>query len=204
MTRYSDAIELQKQVAPQVIDADEFARLENICAVDVAYDKAHAYCAAVTMSRAGDFIESASSTSAIESPYVPGLLLLRESPPIFHTLKLLKKNYDILLVDGHGQLHPRRCGIACYIGVKLDKPTIGVAKSLLCGTIRSDGRIEIDGRIFGHAIGTQRKKLYVSVGHRVSLDTAASLVLELGQGSTPEVIKQADIMSKSLKREDSG
>ena len=127
--------------------------------------------------------------------------MLRESPPIFHTLELLKQDYDVLLVDGHGQLHPRRCGIACYVGVKLDKPTIGIAKSLLCGTVRSNGRIEIDGRILGHALGNQRRQLYVSVGHRFSLDTAVSLVLDIGQGSAPEVVKQADILSRSLKRE---
>ena len=128
MTRYSDAIELQKQLARQVGDRDDFAGIKNICAVDVAYDVKNAYCSAVMMSRSGQHIESANSKSAVESPYLPGFLMLRESPPIFRTLKMLKHDYDLLLVDGHGELHPRKCGIACHLGVTLDKPTIGVAK----------------------------------------------------------------------------
>jgi deoxyribonuclease V len=199
MTRYSDAIELQKRIATKVVDTDDFQRIENICAVDVAYDKTHAYCSAVTMSRAGELIESASSTSAIEYPYIPGLLMLREAPPAFRTLKLLKKGYDVLLIDGHGQLHSRRCGIACYVGVKLDKPTIGIAKSLLCGSVLTDGRIELGGKVLGQAIGTGRKKLYVSVGHKISLRTSVSLVQELGNGAVPEAMRMADANSKKEK-----
>jgi deoxyribonuclease V len=199
MTRYSDAIELQKRIAAKVVDTDDFQKIENICAVDVAYDNKNAYCCAVTMLRAGEIIEFASSTSAIEYPYIPGLLMLREAPPIFGTLKLLKKDYDVLLVDGHGQLHPRHCGIACYVGVELDKPTIGIAKSLLCGSIMKDARIELGGRILGHAIGTGRKKLYVSVGHKISLGTSLSLVQELGNGAMPEAMRMADANSKKEK-----
>lgn len=199
MTRYSDAVELQKKIAAQVIDRNEIETLENICAVDVAYDKEKAYCSAVLMSRSGKLIEVVNSASAIEYPYVPGLLMLRESPPIFRTLRFLKKDYDVLLVDGHGRLHPRRCGIASYVGVKLGKPTIGIAKSLLCGTVRSDSKIELDGQILGQAIGKGRKKLYVSVGHKISLDTAISLVSELGNGGIPEAMRLADANSKKEK-----
>ena len=98
-----------------------------------------------------------------------------------------------MLVDGHGLLHPRKCGLACYIGVTIDKPTIGIAKSLLCGTIRPDGFIELDGEILGYAIN---KKLYISVGHRITLKTAISLVKENGI----EPLRLADINSKKKKR----
>jgi deoxyribonuclease V len=201
MSSYSDAAKLQRQVASQVIDTDAFDEIKNVCAVDVAYDAKKAYCSAVVMSRVGEHLESVSSISEIKYPYVPGFLMLREGPPIFRTLKKLKNDYDLILVDGHGQLHPRRCGIACYVGVKLDKPTIGIAKSLLCGTVSDDGSIALGGQILGKVIGTGRKKLYVSVGHRVSLATAAALVTELGKGNNPEVMKQADALSKSKKRE---
>jgi deoxyribonuclease V len=201
MSSYSDAAKLQRQVASQVIDTDAFDEIKNVCAVDVAYDAKKAYCSAVVMSRVGEHLESVSSISEIKYPYVPGFLMLREGPPIFRTLKKLKNDYDLILVDGHGQLHPRRCGIACYVGVKLDKPTIGIAKSLLCGTVSDDGSIALGGQILGKVIGTGRKKLYVSVGHRVSLATAAALVTVLGKGNNPEVMKQADALSKSKKRE---
>ena len=144
MSSYSDAAELQRQVASRVVDADAFDKITNICAVDVAYDAEKAYCSAVVMSRAGGHLESVNSISDVDYPYVPGFLMLREGPPIFRTLKKLKNDYDLMFVDGHGQLHPRRCGIACYVGVKLDKPTIGIAKSLLCGTVEGDGSIALD------------------------------------------------------------
>ena len=115
MTRYSDAVRLQEQIAKQVIDADDFGDLKNICAVDVAYDDRTAYCSAVIMSKSGEPVETADSASPIEYPYVPGLLMLREAQPVIRTLKRLENDYDLLLVDGHGLLHPRRCGIACYL-----------------------------------------------------------------------------------------
>jgi deoxyribonuclease V len=200
MTRYDEAVKLQLQIARRVIDRDDFGEIKSICAVDVAYDDRNAYCSAVVMSRSGEQIESASALSTIESPYVPGLLMLRESPPILRTLEKLRSGYDLLLVDGHGLLHPRKCGIACYLGVKLDKPTIGIAKSLLCGTIKSKGSIEFDGEILGRTIGKGRKMLYISVGHRISLGSAVYLVLELGKGATPKAMKQADANSKEFKK----
>lgn len=199
-TRYSDAVKLQREIAKQVVDRDDFGKIKSICAVDVAYDGSNAYCSAVVTSRSGEHIESANSKSRIDSPYIPGLLMLREYPPIVRTLGKLRNGYDLLLVDGHGLLHPRRCGIACYLGVKLDKPAIGIAKSLLCGKVKSNGSVELDGEILGHAIGGGKKKIYVSVGHRISLSTAISLILELGKGTTPEAMKQADANSKKEKK----
>src|SRR5207253_5249682 len=133
------------------------------------------------------------SKTKVTHPYVPGLLMLREADPIFQTVRMLKNDYDLLLVDGHGLLHPRKCGLACYVGVNLDKPTIGVAKSRLCGTIRLDGFIELRGEILGYSIS---KKLYVSVGHRVSLKTAIAILKEFGT----EPLRMADINSKIQKR----
>jgi len=200
MTRYDDAVKLQLQIARRVIDRDDFGEIKSICAVDAAYDDSNAYCSAVVMSKSGEPVESANTMSKIESPYVPGLLMLRESPPILRTLKELRNGYDLLLVDGHGLLHPRKCGIACYLGVRLDKPTIGIAKSLLCGTLKSKGSVELDGEILGHTIGEGRKMLYISVGHRISLGSAVSLVLELGKGAIPKAMKQADKNSKEFKK----
>lgn len=200
MTPLSDAARLQQEIAEQVVELDGQLQVSKICAADVAYDGQSAYCSAVVVSRSGEMLEYADLASAIEHPYVPGFLMLREAPPIFATLSKLESNYDLLLVDGHGRLHPRRAGIACYLGVKLGKPCIGVAKSLLCGTARSDGSIELDGLVLGHAIGSGKNSLYVSVGYRVSLSTAVSLVRELGKGGTPEALRLADSRSKMQKR----
>lgn len=194
---YANAITLQKNIAKKVVAAkDDFGEISSICGVDVAYmgSSNAAYCSAVIMDKnMQQLVESVDVQTIVKYPYVPGLLMLREAEPIFYTLKLLKNSYDLLLIDGHGLLHPRRCGLACYIGVSLDKPTIGVAKSRLCGTVRPDGFVELDGEILGYAIS---KKLYISVGHRVTLKTAITLVKELGI----EPLRLADINSRKNKK----
>ena len=195
---YTDAIRLQKNIAKKVVAAkDDFGKISSICGVDIAYggsDNNAAYCSAVIMPRnMQKLIECVDVQTIVKHPYVPGLLMLREAEPIFYTLKLLKNTYDLLLIDGHGLLHPRKCGLACYIGVTLDKPTIGVAKSRLCGTVRPDGFVELDGEILGYAIS---KKVYISVGHRMTLKTAIALVKELGI----EPLRLADINSRRMKK----
>ena len=194
---YADAIRLQKDIAKKVVVAeDDFEEISRICGVDIAYSASSnaAYCSAVIMDRnMQQLIESIDVQTSVKYPYVPGLLILREAEPIFYTLNLLKNNYDLLLIDGHGLLHPRKCGLACYIGVTLDRPTIGVAKSRLCGTVRPDGFVELDGEILGYAIS---KKLYISVGHRITLKTAIALVKELGI----EPLRLADINSRRKKK----
>ena len=194
---YANAITLQKNIAKKVVAAkDDFGEISSICGVDVAYRGSSnaAYCSAVIMDKnMQQLVESVDVQTIVKYPYVPGLLMLREAEPIFYTLKLLKNSYDLLLIDGHGLLHPRRCGLACYIGVTLDRPTIGIAKRRLCGTVRPDGFVELDGEILGYAIN---KKLYISVGHRVTLKTAITLVKELGI----EPLRLADINSRKNKK----
>jgi deoxyribonuclease V len=195
---YADAIRLQENIAKQVVATkDDFGRISSICGVDTAYGGSNsnaAYCSAVIMDRnMQKLVESVNVQTIVKYPYVPGLLMLREAEPIIYTLKSLKNTYDLLLIDGHGLLHPRKCGLACYIGVTIDKPTIGVAKSRLCGTVRPDGFVELDGEILGYAIS---KKLYISVGHRVTLKTAISLVRKFGI----EPLRLADINSRINKK----
>jgi deoxyinosine 3'endonuclease (endonuclease V) len=188
--KYGDAIRLQNEIAEKVVAYDDFDKIERVCGVDVAYDGDTAYCSAVVMEKS-KVVESVDAKSKATHPYIPGLLMLREAEPIFHTVNMLKNDYDLLLVDGHGQLHPRKCGLACYVGVTLDKPAVGVAKSRLCGTVRPDSFIELGREVLGYMLG----KCYVSVGHRVSLKTAIE-ILKLGT----EPLKLADINSKVQKR----
>lgn len=191
--KYDDAIKLQKEVAKKVVSKDDFDRIDRICGVDVAYSGDTAYCSAVVMGRNLKMVEAVDTETTVIHPYVSGLLILREAGPILHTLNKLKSGYDLLLVDGHGLLHPRKCGLACYVGVALDKPVIGVAKSRLCGTVRPDSFVEMGGKILGYALS---KKLYVSVGHRISLETAMAIVKEIGT----EPLRLADANSKMQKR----
>ena len=195
---YSEAIRLQKDVAKKVVSTkDDFGVINRICGVDIAYNGSNssnaAYCSAVIMDQnTHKLVESVDVQTVVKYPYVPGLLMLREAEPIFCTLKLLKNTYELLLIDGHGVLHPRKCGLACYIGVTLNKPTIGIAKSRLCGKVRSDRFVELHDEILGYAIS---KKLYISVGHRLTLKTAIALVKEFGI----EPLRLADINSRKNK-----
>ncbi len=197
-SKYDDIVKLQNEIAKKVLAADQHGRIELVCGVDVSYSNNMAHCSAVITNRDLQVVESVSSSGDIEHPYIPGLFMLRESGPILRTLKLLKNSYDLLLIDGHGQLHPRKCGLACYIGVTLNKPTVGVAKSLLCGTVRGDGFVEFGGQVLGVVIGKGRKKLYVSVGHMISLKSAAAIVRKLIKEDMwmPEPLRLADALSK--------
>jgi len=188
--KHGDAIRLQNEIAEKVVVHDDFDRINRVCGIDVAYDGDAAYCSAVVTEK-NKVVESVGTKTRVTHPYIPGLLMLREAKPIFHTVRALKSDYDLLLVDGHGQLHPRKCGLACYVGVTLGKPAIGVAKRRLCGTIRPDGIIELGGEVLGYLLG----KSYVSVGHRISLKTAIEIV-QLGI----EPLRLADIYSKAQKR----
>ena len=117
------------------------------------------------------------------------------------TVKKLKTDFQLLLVDGHRQLHPRRCGLACYLGITLDMPTIGVAKSLLCGSIKGSV-VKLDGMIVGAVIQKkEKKKIFVSIGHKISLKSAVKIVDEmiLDDQWLPEPLRIADVNSKNQK-----
>jgi len=119
-------------------------------------------------------------------PYIPGLLSFREVPAVLEALQLLRRLPDMLLCDGQGMAHPRRFGIACHLGVLTDLPAIGVAKSRLLGTCAAvaDGKgsrqpLYDKGEVIGTVLRTRRgvQPLYISVGHRVGLESAVDIVL---------------------------
>ena len=139
-------------------------------------------------------------------PYVPGYLSFREIPAALAALALLDPAPDLLMVDGHGIAHPRRMGIAAHLGVLTDLPTIGVAKSRLCGRheeppAERGGRVPLTDK--GQTIGivlrsrTRSRPLYVSVGHRIALEPAVELVLATLTGyRLPEPTRVADKLSR--------
>jgi deoxyribonuclease V len=205
-----NTIRNQKLLAKKVIASDNFDRAINyVCGVDVSYKGGIANASAAIVKK-GDLevIEVVKTKNEIKYPYLPGLLVLRELDPVLETLKLLKNSFQLLLVDGHGVLHPRRCGLASYIGVITNNPTIGVAKNLLCGTVGSDGFVRYDGNILGFAIKrddcSRKKTIYVSTGHRVSLPTSIQLVKSLTKldNLIPEPLRIADIASKTFTDHD--
>ena len=198
-------MELQKQLARQIVEEDilKDEEMEYVCGIDVSYVKNSANCSALIMKRRSwQVIEAANMSIPTTEPYIPGLLMIREAKPVLATLKLLKKDFDLLLIDGHGVLHPRRCGLACFLGLVTNKPTIGVGKQLLCGTVRKDLFIEDDGKIIGFKVSNARnakKSVYISVGNLISLVTSIRIVQELTKEGQwiPEPLRIADINSKN-------
>ena len=138
----------------------------------------------------------------VSFPYVPGLLSFREIPALSLALEELSTRPDLLLVDGQGYAHPRRFGIACHLGLLLDRPTIGCAKSVLVGRADEPGPVPGDwaplvhrDEVIGAALRTRAnvKPVYVSVGHRVSLETAISIIVSCLRGyRLPEPTRLAD------------
>ncbi len=197
-------IKLQEKLASKVITKNETrSQFQKICAVDVSYKNDMAFCSAVIYDiKQKKVIESVNSKIKSKSSYIPGLFMLKESKPIFNVLKKLKQNFDLLLVDGNGQLHPRYCGLACYIGLKYNIPTIGVSKKLLCGKVQDDSQVFYGGKIVGYQIKKNKKKIYVSVGNKINLKTATRLVNEMINDDYwyPEPLRIADFNSKQFRR----
>jgi len=198
---------LQKEMSTRVQQIDCYRSTEFIAGVDVSYEGVYAYAAAVTMNRRFEIVDEAVSKTSVCFPYIPSYLAFREAEPIGLAVKALR-NFDILIVNGHGVAHPRGFGLACHIGVELDKPTIGVAKSLLIGKTKkvSGDRlvIENEGKVIGSVINRERfKPLYVSVGNKVSLESASCIVENmLLNGYFPEPLRVSHILATTLKRRD--
>jgi len=197
------AISVQNEMAKKVISENTLKKeIIYICGVDVAYRNNIAYCSAVLMNKKSmEVKESVDITLNVKNPYVSSFLMLRESEAIINILKALKNRFDLLLIDGHGVLHPRRCGLASYVGVIIDRPTIGVAKSILCGSVNADHFIDIDGVISGFKMIKEKKKpIFISVGHKINLIYAIRIVKQLVKPKEriPEPLRLADICSKAL------
>ena len=208
------AIELQKQLAYEVIAEDKFdAPVKTVAGIDLGYDAKNdtsRAVVAVLSFPALEFIESAEAILPIQFPYVPGLLSFRETPVAIKALEKLKITPDLILCDGQGLAHPRRFGIACHIGLITNLPTLDAAKSLLVGKFENLG--ETRGSIaplihrneqVGNVLRTKDKvqPVYVSVGHRISLATATEYVLRCApKYRLPETTRLANKMASYRKR----
>ena len=152
-----------------------------------------------------------SATQVPPFPYVPGYLGFRECPALVAAWATLAVAPGLVLVDGQGRAHPRRCGVASQLGVLLDVPTIGVAKSLLCGVVAGEvgplagGRAPVidRGETVAMAVRTRARAtpVYVSIGHRVSLESALAIVLALSEGRRlPAPIRRAHDAANAVRR----
>jgi deoxyribonuclease V len=145
-------------------------------------------------------VETGTASEKVRFPYVPGLLAFREAPIVIAAANKLKRLPDVYLVDGHGYAHPRRFGLACHVGVALEAPTVGVAKSRLCGEangLRLKERGETVGAIIKRKTG---KPLYVSVGHKISLQDSVRIVSQCFLTRSKDPIALAHTQANIMRR----
>jgi deoxyribonuclease V len=184
-----EAIALQQSLREAVITTDQFQPIRTVAGVDVGFEDAgNTTRAAVAVLSFPDLKLQAQTIARRPTvfPYIPGLLSFREVPAVLDALEKLQTLPDLLLCDGQGIAHPRRFGIACHLGLLTNIPSIGVAKSLLVGKHADvpDEKgawqpLQHKGETIGAALRTRpkTKPLYISPGHRVSLETAIDYVL---------------------------
>ena len=200
-----DYLVLQEQLATQVVQEDSFPPIHYIAGVDVAYEKeGNRVVAALTILQADTLalVETAIHAQTVSFPYVPGLFSFRELPPVLKAYEQLSIKPDLVVCDAQGYAHPRRFGLACHLGVQLDMPTIGCAKTPLIGEYqlpeqqRGSYTALVDQQeVIGRVLRTQAgvKPVFVSVGHRISLPAASDWVLRLcSRYRLPETTRTAD------------
>ncbi len=205
----SAAIALQRELAAKVICKTAFGPVTTVAGVDASYRDGIARAAVVAFSFPGlDMLDYVIAERPVDYPYVPGLLSFREAPAVLDALEKLPLTPDLLIFDGHGIAHPRRLGIASHVGLLVDKPSIGCAKRRLVGRYNEPARergsysylydngADDEGiGIIGAVVRTRTgvKPVFVSTGHRISLEAAVDVVLVCGRGyRLPEPTRWAD------------
>ncbi|MNW27244.1 Endonuclease V [compost metagenome] len=205
----AQSIEIQQELAKKVIQADQLSEINYIAGVDVAYHKSSDQLVAAVVILEKDSLKCI-ETSVIEDTaqfeYIPGLFSFRELPPIIKAFEKIQHTPQLIVCDGQGVAHPRRCGLASHLGILFDVPTIGCGKTRLLGEYsepdiwRGSAAPLIDNHeVIGNVLRTQDKvnPVFVSVGHRISLDTACQWILDLApKYRLPETTRQADQLVK--------
>jgi deoxyribonuclease V len=196
------AVSLQRDLSARVkrVDDPNFEP-RFLCGIDVAYDGDAAFVAAAIVDVANtETIEIATTVDRVSTKYVPGFLGFREGPLLVSIAERLRVRPDVFLIDGQGVAHPRKFGLACHVGLALDKPTIGVAKSRLYGRSDQGKILDPGGEIIGRILTAGNRKFYVSVGHRICLETASDLVEKSIVNGHPSPLRQAHLESIRAKK----
>jgi deoxyribonuclease V len=219
----AQARQIQLQLRPLVERQDRLPPLRLVAGADVAFQLAEPggwrmgrgrAFAGVVVYRFPQMeeVERAGASLPLRFPYVPGLLSFREIPVLLAAFRRLRHAPDLIFCDGQGYAHPRRLGIACHLGLLLDRPTIGVAKSVLIGTyreppLRAGAASHLvdpkNGEIVGAVLRTRQgvRPVFVSLGHRISLKRAVELTLAVSDGyRIPRPTRDADHWVATLRR----
>ncbi|MGC8785545.1 MAG: deoxyribonuclease V [Armatimonadota bacterium] len=202
-------IRLRERVREEPLNVD---CLRLVAGTDVSFERFGSEAwAGIVVLRLEDMeiVDEVVVRTSVHFPYVPGLLSFRESPPLLEAWEQLHTKPDVVLCDAHGRAHPRRFGMACHFGLLVDTPTIGCAKSLLCGEVETMSPmgdwlpIHDSGELIGAALCTQphARPVYVSTGHRIDLPSAIEVVRRcVRKHRIPEPLRLAhDLVTRARK-----
>ena len=169
----------QEELRRKVVATGSGRGLKRLAAVDVAYTEEEGHAAMVVVDlESMKVVEEKLYRARAGFPYIPSYLSYRELPFLLPLVEDLQDT--VVAVDGQGLAHPRRFGIACQLGVRADIPTMGAAKSVLCGQVNEHGTLHDGEELLGRRVaGTGRSPYYISVGHRLALDDACAIVSRL-------------------------
>jgi deoxyribonuclease V len=206
----AEGIRIQKELGSKVSRKWEGRRIGFVAGADVHFpSRDTAKAALVVMAYPSlEPVEEAVYLGRCPIPYIPGLLSFREIPPILGAWKKLKRLPDLILCDSHGIAHPRGLGMASHLGIHLDIPAIGCAKSHLFGSFEEPGQsrgerspvMDGSGRTIGTVLRTRKdtRPVYVSIGHRIDLRTAVRVVLSCSpRYRIPEPLRAAHRLAGS-------
>jgi deoxyribonuclease V len=211
---HREAVDIQQELKEKLIlhDEDVIEPIKTIAGADVSYEKRKGllFAAVVLLSwPAMDIIEDAYSIEEVRFPYIPGLLTFREGPPLLKAFEKLNHSPDAVIFDGQGIAHPRGIGLASHIGLFLDIPTVGCAKTRLIGSYDPVGNrvgdcssMTYKDRTIGAVLRTREKvkPVFVSPGHRIGLQRAVELVLSCCTGyRLPEPTRRAHLAVNRLR-----
>ncbi len=205
----SEAIALQNHMASFVKRESKVERVATVAGVDTGYKKGISRAAVVKLNYPSlEPIACAVAERPVSFPYIPGLLSFREGPVIIEAIEKLDNAPDLLIFDGQGIAHPRRLGLASHIGLLVDIPSIGCAKTKLLGQHDEPGPergnftfLTDRGEIIGAVVRTRSnvKPVFVSIGHQINLKDSIQFVLSCCRGyRLPETTRQADRLSAAL------
>lgn len=196
------AHQTQNRLAQKIIRRDKLPqKIRSIGGIDVAYLDNLGIGAATTVDYDSlELLEAQVAVCEVKMPYIPTLLSFRELPPAIAAIRKLGFCPDVFLVDAQGLAHPYRFGFACHLGLALEKPTVGVAKSRLIGKpveVGTETVLMDKSELVGAVVTTKQgvKPVYVSIGHMVSLETAVEIVKHTSLGRISEPLRQAHLLA---------
>jgi deoxyribonuclease V len=205
MAKIEKYIKEQERLAKKIVLNDSFGEIKTIAGVDQAFVGNNVISGIVVLSYPDlKVIKKKWATKKSDFPYIPGLLTYKEGPSIVEAYKKLKIQPDILIVDGSGIAHPRGIGLASHIGLVLDKPTVGVTKTKLVGEYEKTkeySKLIYEGKHVGYILKRKKyKPIFISPGHKISLETSLKIVRNCLKNRLPEPIKIAHEYVNEVKR----